>query len=126
MAGFTDTYVDTVGDGVFRSGYTEAPAAVYLAYSSSASTECTDTGYVRKAVTLSAFSSGITANTAAVTFDAQDSSGDVVECALFDAESAGNQMTDWKALTGGTENLTAGQQFRVPIGDYDLDMSGGS
>lgn len=122
MAGFTDGYELTVLDGVFRAGYTQAPATVYVGYSVSTGTECTDANYVRKAITFSAASAGAITNSGAVTFEAAAVGHNVVECALFTAESAGTQMTDWKALTSGTVTLTAGQQFRLPAGDYDLTL----
>jgi len=66
----------------------------------------------------------VTQNTAAVTFPAQTAGGNVVECALFVDVSGGVQITDWKALTAGTVALSAGQQFRIPAGDYDIALTG--
>lgn len=122
MAGFTDAYENTVLDHIFRNQSYTPPTTVYVGYSVSTGTECTDANYVRKAITFSAASGGATSNASAVTFEAAAVGHNVVECALFTAESSGTQMTDWKALTGGTIALSAGQQYRIPAGDYDLGM----
>lgn len=122
MAGVTDAYELMVLDGVFRGGYTEAPDTVYVGYSKSTGVEADDANYVRQAITFSAATAGAITNSAAVTFPAVAGAHSVVECALFTAATSGTQITDWKALTGGTVSLAIGQQFRIPAGDYDVTL----
>lgn len=122
MAGFTDAYELLVLDHIFRNQALTPPANVYVAYSSAAGVECTDATYARQPITFSAASAGAITNSGAVTFPAQTAPGNVVECALLTASTAGTQMTDWKALTGGTIALAAGQQFRIPAGEYDITL----
>jgi len=117
MAGFTDAQELVVLDYFFHDA-----ATLYVGYSASAGTECADATYARQTIAFDAASSGATTNTAAVTFPAQTAGGNVVECALFEDLSGGAQITDWKALTAGTVALSAGQQFRIPAGDYDLTL----
>ena len=120
---FVTAYANTVLNGVFRAGYTEAPATVYVGYSKTAGTEADDENYVRQPITFSDATAGAITNSGAVTFPAADAGHNVVEAALFSAEELGTQMTAWKALTGGTVTLSAGQQFRIPASDYDVDLS---
>jgi hypothetical protein len=120
MAGFTTAYGNSVMDHVFRNQALTPPTTVYAGYSTDGTNECADANYARQAITLSAFAAKASANTGALTFPAANAGHNVHSLALFTLESGGTQMTDWKALTGGTQALTAGQQFRVPIGDYDL------
>lgn len=123
MPGLHADIADTIGDHVFRNQSYTPPTTVYAGYSASTGTESTDANYARQAITLSAFSSGASANSAIVEFPAVAASDSVVEGALFDAASGGNQMTPWKAVTGGTKSVSAGEQPRIPIGDYDVDLS---
>jgi hypothetical protein len=123
MAGFTDAVELTLLDHFFRGQSFTPPATVYLGYSVSTGTECTDANYVRQAVTLSAASSRATTNSVAVTFPAIAVGHNVVQHAVFSAASGGYQITDWVARTGGTLTLTAGQQNRVPVGDYDASFN---
>lgn len=122
MAGFTDAYELTVLDHIFRNQALTPAATVYVMYSKSAGTEADDAGYARQPITFSAASSGSITNSAAVTFPAAVGAHNVVECALVSASTGGTQLTDWKALTGGTVALSIGQQFRIPASSYTVTL----
>lgn len=122
MAGFTTAYGNSVLDKVFRNQALTPPVAVYAGYSSAAGTESSDANYIRQAITFGAAATKAISNTGAVTFPAVAAAENCVECALFTAATAGTQMTDWKALTGGTVALVIGQQARIPVGDYDVSI----
>lgn len=122
MPGLTDAYELLVLDHLFRNQALTPPVTVYVGYSASAGVECADAAYARQAITFGAAANGAIANTGAVTFPAAAAGHNVVEAALFTAANGGTQMTDWKALTGGTVALTTGQQFRIPVGDYDVTL----
>ena len=122
MAGLTDAMELNVLETVFRNGAYDYPTTVYMAYSKSTGVEADDANYIRQAITFSAASAGAVTNSGAVTFPAVAGAHNAVEGALFTAESAGTQITDWKALTGGTVALAIGQQLRVPAGDYDITL----
>jgi hypothetical protein len=120
MAGFTTAYGNSVMDHIFRNQALTPPAAVYVGYSTDGAAECADANYVRKAITFGAFAGKASANTGVILFETADAGHNVHSFALFTAETSGTQMTDWKARTGGTLALEAGQQARIPVGDYDL------
>jgi hypothetical protein len=122
MPGFTDAYELTVLDHIFRNQSLTPPATMYVGYSKSAGTESTDANYVRQAITFAAANAGAIVSSGAVTFPAVAASDSVVENALFSAATAGTQMTDWKALTGGTISLAIGQQYRIPAGSYTVTL----
>lgn len=122
MSDFTNNYANIVLNGVFRDGYTEAPSAVYIAYAVSASTECTDANYARQAAGLSAATGRTVVNASAISFPAIAATHDVVGCCAYTAATAGVQMTVWTAPIGGTVSLNPTQQFRIPAGDYSLDL----
>ena len=67
----------------------------------------------------------LTSITNDVTFGATNTgqTHSAVEVALFDAASAGNQMTNWRPVTGGSVSLAPSQQFRIPIGSF-VEMLG--
>ena len=125
MAGFTTAYQAQVGNKIFRNvPLTASSATKYVGYSMSAGTENTDGNYVRQVITFGAFvaTTGISTNSSAVTFPAAAAGHNVVECCLFTATTGGTQISDWKALTGGTVALTTGQQFRIPAASYQLTV----
>lgn len=122
MAGFTDAYASTLCDHIFRNQAYTPPSTVYIGLSTNGTDECTDANYARQAVTLSAASAGATSNTGALTYPAAAAQYNVHSAAAFTALSGGTRMTDYKALTGGTQTIAIGQQFRFPVGDVDLTI----
>lgn len=126
MAGFTDGTELLVLANIFRGGdaLPITSSAIFCAYSATTGTECADATYVRQRIYFTNPAAGAMTSSGAVTFPAQTAGGNVVECSLWTASGTGSgtQLTDWKALTGGTVALSAGQQFRIPAGDYDLTL----
>lgn len=75
--------------------------------------------YIRKAVTLSAFSSGASSNSAQLEWTGMPAVT-LTHVGLWDAESAGNFL--WGGALAASKIINAGDTFQIPIGDLDLSL----
>ena len=93
-------YLETaIVNAVLRNTTYTSPATVYVALfttdptDANTGTECTGASYVRKAMTFSAPSNGVTSNSSAVEFDqATTSWGTITHMGLYDASTSGNLL----------------------------------
>ena len=107
-------------DHVFKATTYTAPTNTYIGLSVNGSAEISGNGYARTVQASSAAASSANTTSAAVTFPTPTASwGAVAYAAEFDAASAGNQLTSWKALTGGAVTVNAWDTFRFAAGDID-------
>lgn len=119
----TDYFENKVGDHMLRNQAYTPPATLYLALFTTATTdagggtEVVGGSYARQAVTLSAFSGGISANTNAITFSNLPAVT-VGWGALMDALSGGNMLMHGAAPTPKT--IALGGSITVAIGDVDV------
>ena len=113
MSSFTDDMENSVLSHYFRNGtgaVFTAPVTVYAALftvaptDSTAGTEVTGAGYVRKAVTFNAASGGTVTNNGAVSWTASGGNyGSVVAIGLMTASTAGSLMA-YDDFTSATVN----------------------
>ena len=90
---------NAVINAVLRNTTYTSPATVYVALfttdptDANTGTECTGASYVRKAMTFSAPSNGVSSNSSAVEFDqATTSWGTITHMGLYDASTSGNLL----------------------------------
>jgi hypothetical protein len=78
--------------------------------------------YIRKAVTFSAASSGTSATSATVTFDAATANwGSITHVAVMDAVSGGNVLF-WGAVTT-SKTIETGDTFQVSAGNLTVSLA---
>jgi hypothetical protein len=105
------------------------PPIVYLALFSTATTdagggtEAVGGSYARKAITLSAASLGVSANTAEITFPNMPA-GTWTHAAIIDATTGGNFLFHGPLVTSKTS--VAGQNLGVSIGELDVGFTSAS
>jgi hypothetical protein len=80
------------------------------------------TGYVRKAVSFAAASSGSASTSATVTFDAATANwGTITHVAVMDASSSG-QVLFWGAVTT-SKTIESGDTFQVSSGNLTVSLA---
>jgi len=80
------------------------------------------TGYVRKAVSFGAASSGSSSTDATVTFDAATANwGTITHVAVMDASSSGNVLF-WGAVTT-SKTIESGDTFQVSSGNLTVSLA---
>lgn len=105
------------------------PPIVYLALFSTATTdagggtEAVGGSYARKAITLSAAASGVSSNTASISFPNMPA-GTWTHAAIIDATTGGNFLFHGPLNTSKTS--VAGQTLEVAIGELDVGFTSGS
>jgi hypothetical protein len=99
MAAMSNYLETAIVNAVLRNTTYTSPATVYVALfttdptDAGSGTECTGASYVRKAMTFSAPSNGVTSNSSAVEFDqATTSWGTITHMGLYDASTSGNLL----------------------------------
>jgi hypothetical protein len=99
MAAMSNYLENAVINAVLRNTTYTSPATVYVALfttdptDANTGTECTGASYVRKAMTFSAPSNGVSSNSSAVEFDqATTSWGTITHMGLYDASTSGNLL----------------------------------
>jgi hypothetical protein len=99
MAAMSNYLETAIVNAVLRNTTYTSPATVYVALfttdptDANTGTECTGASYVRKAMTFSAPSNGVTSNSSAVEFDqATTSWGTITHMGLYDASTSGNLL----------------------------------
>jgi hypothetical protein len=126
MADLT-TYAETqIADWICGGATPTQPVARYLALFTAApsdaggGTEVDGSGYARQAVTFGAASSGVSANTAPVSFGPAGASwGSIVAVGLFDAVSGG-YLWAWKEISAAT--VGSGLELKFAVGDITFEM----
>jgi hypothetical protein len=122
MAGLTNYASKAALDNLFPvTGGTS-----YIAWSTNGTTEAaiiarTAIGATGWAAATSADPS-VKANANALTSGASTGTGTVTHFAIFDAVSAGNQMTDWTALAV-SKLVGTGDQLTAAIGDFKVTLT---
>lgn len=105
------------------------PPIVYLALFSTATTdagggtEAVGGSYARKAITLSAASLGVSANTVAISFPNMPA-GTWTHAAIIDATTGGNFLFHGSLVNSKTS--VAGQTLEVSVGELDVGFTSGS
>jgi hypothetical protein len=99
MAAMSNYLETAIVNAVLRNTTYTSPTTVYVALfttdptDANTGTECTGASYVRKAMTFSAPSNGVTSNSSAVEFDqATTSWGTITHMGLYDASTSGNLL----------------------------------
>jgi len=117
MAAMSNYLETAIVNAVLRNTTYTSPATVYVALfttdptDAGSGTECTGASYVRKAMTFSAPSNGVTSNSSAVEFDqATTSWGTITHMGLYDASTSGNLLFHG-ALTA-SKVIDAGDVFK--------------
>ena len=119
MGDLSDFLANELLDHVLRNASYTAPSAIYLGLSTNGSSEISGNGYARVACTFDVAATSATTSSAAVTFGVPTASwGTISHCALFDALSSGNRLTDWKALTA-SKTVAAWDTLTFAAGDID-------
>lgn len=99
MAAMSNYLENALVNAVLRNTSYTSPTTVYVALFTSdptdagTGTECTGSGYTRKAMAFSSPSNGASSNSSAVEFDqATGSWGTITHMGLFDASTSGNLL----------------------------------
>ena len=99
MAAMSNYLETAIVNAVLRNTTYTSPTTVYVALfttdptDANTGTECTGASYVRKAMTFSSPSNGVTSNSSAVEFDqATTSWGTITHMGLYDASTSGNLL----------------------------------
>jgi len=129
MANFSNYLQDELINGTLRNTAYTPPATVYMAlYTSNPTkantgTELSGNGYVRTAITFAAPSSGVSSNSAIVTFPTCTTAnwGVITHFALFDAQTTGH-MLYFGALTASV-TVNVGETFVAQIGGISVTLS---
>jgi hypothetical protein len=129
MAGSLTDYAESklVDHVTGLTTYTK-PTATYLGLFTAApsdtggGTEVSGGSYARVAITWSAATAGVTANSAAITFPtASGSWGTITHVGVFDALTTGNLLA-WSDLAV-SKAVASGDGFEIPIGDLDFTLT---
>lgn len=126
MAALADYLEAALLNEVLRATNYAAPATVYLALFTTATTdagggtEVTGGSYARQAITFGAPSGGVCSNTVAVSF-ATMPAATVTHAAIMDASTAGNMLFHG-ALTA-SKTVGAGDTLTFAIGDIDASLA---
>lgn len=125
----TDFSEDKVIDVFFRAQAYSAPAAVYLALYTSATTDAgggtavSGGGYARKSIALSAASGGASRNTNTIQFTNMPAVT-VTHAAIFDALTGGNML--WHGSLTASKTVAAGQTLTIDPNDLEIGFASGS
>jgi hypothetical protein len=110
MAGFTDTYENTVLDLAYTTGDK-------LGFSANGATQlASSNGYVAPSITWGAASGGQKASTADCVVTADGGTLALVYCAVF-ASDGTTQKDDWVALPDSGRTLQSGDTYTIAAGD---------
>ena len=122
MAGLTNAESKSTLDARFpTSGATD-----YIAYSANGTSETAS--LARTSIGATGWAAATTAdpsvksNNAVLTSAAASGAVTVSHFAIYDASTAGNQRTDWQALTT-SRTLAIGDQLQWAIGDLDVTLT---
>lgn len=117
MAAMSNYLENAVINAVLRNTSYTSPTTVYVALFTSdptdagTGTECTGSGYTRKAMTFGSPSNGVSTNSAAVEFDqATGSWGTITHMGLYDASTSGNLLLHGALTT--SKVIEAGDVFK--------------
>ena len=118
MAEFSNYLENALINATLRATAYTSPAAVYVALFTSdptdagSGTEVSGGAYVRKAVTFSAPSNGVTSNSADVTFDQATANwGTVSHLGIFDASTSGNLL--YHTPLTSSKTIETGDIFKI-------------
>lgn len=121
MAGFTQAYQQTVLNWAFpTSGATD-----FIAYSANGTSE--SSAVARTSVGATGWGSAtnatpsVKANNAALTSAAATAGATITHFAIFDASTAGNQKTDWQALSS-SRTVAVGDTLQWAIGALTVTL----
>jgi hypothetical protein len=129
MASEYSTYLqNAIINATLRNTAYTSPATVYVALSTTtitaggSITEVSGGSYARQAVTLSAPSSGATANSANVVFPtATGSWGTITDIGVFDASTGGNLLY-FTPLTA-SKSIASGDIFQISTGNLTVSLA---
>ena len=129
MASEYSTYLqNAIINATLRNTAFTSPATVYVALSTTtitaggSITEVTGGSYARQAVTLSAPSSGTTANSANVTFPTATASwGTITDIGIYDASTGGNLLYFTPLTTSKT--ISSGDIFQISTGNLTVSLA---
>jgi hypothetical protein len=129
MSAISNYLENALLNATLRNTTYTSPATVYAALFTSdptdagSGTECTGTGYARKAITFAAPSNGVTTNSsAACEFDqATGSWGTITHFGIFDALTAGNLLYHG-ALTV-SKTISSGDVFRFATSSVSVTLA---
>jgi hypothetical protein len=129
MSAISNYLENALINATLRNTTFTSPATVYAALFTSdptdagSGTECTGSGYARKAITFAAPSNGVTTNSAAaVEFDqATGSWGTLTHFAIFDALTTGN-MLYYGALTT-SKTIASGDVFKFATSSVSVTLA---
>ena len=129
MASEYSTYLqNAIINATLRNTAYTSPATVYVALSTTtitaagAITEVSGGSYARQSVTLSAPSSGATANSANVVFPiATGSWGTITDVGIYDASTAGNLLY-FTPLTA-SKAIASGDIFQISTGNLTVSLA---
>ena len=123
MADLSTFLRNALYDHALRNTAYTPPATVYLALYSDATTELTAGGYAPQAVAMGAPTDGVGPNSAAPEFGPATGSDwpAATHVALHDAATAGNRLTQIKALAA-PKTAAVGDSIRFPIGNVDFSF----
>ena len=121
MAGFTQARQQVILDGQFPT----SGATSHVAYSSNGTSEAAVIARTAVGATGWAAATAVTpsvkANNAALTSAAASGAATITHFAIYDAASAGTQITDWQALTS-PRSVIAGDRLQWAIGQLRVTL----
>lgn len=128
MSGMSTYLANAVINATLRSTSFTSPSTVYLALfltdptDGGTGAEVSGASYVRKAISLTAPSNGITTNSSAVTFDAATTDwGTVTYIAIYDALTGGNLLYSDPLTT--SETITTNELFSIPASGLTITLA---
>jgi hypothetical protein len=123
---FTDFMSGKIIDHLLRNQAYTPPVTIYVALyttmptRSTAGTEVSGGAYARQAVTLSAASSGTSANSGTLTYPTATADwGTVLGVCICDASTAGNQL--WFGTLTASRSVTNGTTFSIAASALTVD-----
>ena len=121
MAGFTQAYQQTILNWAFPT----SAATDYIGYSTNGTSEAAIVARTAVGATgwasATAATPSVKANNAALTSAAASGSGTITHFAVFDASTAGNQKTDWQALSA-FRAVVSGDTLQWAIGALQITL----
>lgn len=127
MSGSITQYLeDKIVDHILGTATYTKPSAVYLALytvaptKTTSGTEVTGGSYVRKIATFTASSSGLSSNSADISFTSMPTCT-VVAVGVFDSLTSGNLL--FFSSLDASKSLTNGDTFKIATGDLDISIN---
>jgi hypothetical protein len=127
-SGVSNFLAGKIIDHLLRNQAYTPPSTIYVALfttmptRSSAGTEVSGSAYARQSVALSAASSGLTDNTALITFPTASGGnwGTILGIGIMDASTAGNLL--WFGTLTASRVVNDGTTFTIAASDIDIDF----